>query len=148
LAQQLVPPDGAFKAHAMQRLGGLTKPPRFNKYSGIQEWSNAVALFVNVRGKAGEAYKNLFLDGGRRMTFFAQPTQTPETPVITRLLACSDAACESPTVLFLREEAGPYTYAGRLRCAQFYPTSSPLKIVWDLLDYDVLAASDARALLL
>ena len=132
--------SGAYKAAAMARMRGATsQPPRFNKYSGIQEFSNALALFVNVRGKAG-SYTNIFLDGGRRMTWFAQPTQTEETPVVRRLLACTDSGCASPVVLFIREEGCAYVFAGRLRCAQYYPASSPLKLIWELLDYDALQA--------
>jgi hypothetical protein len=113
--------------------------PRFNKYSGIQEWTNAVALFVNVRGKAGSLYPNVFLAGGRKMTWFGQPTQSEETPVIRRLLSCTSADSGTPVVLFCREEGSAYVYAGRLRCDAYFPTASPLKLVWELLDFDALA---------
>lgn len=58
--------------------------PKFNKMSGIQQWRNAVMLFVNV---GGHDYSNVWLDGGRRIVWFAQPTQHEATPVIARLLA-------------------------------------------------------------
>ncbi len=41
---------------------------RFSKYSGVVEWANAVVLWVNV---GGEDYSNTFLDGGRRMIWYA-----------------------------------------------------------------------------
>lgn len=52
-----------------------------------QEWKDAIALFVNVASAKGAFYHNLFLQGGRRMTWFAQPTHVPETPAIKRILA-------------------------------------------------------------
>ena len=137
LGKQIAPTDGSgsYKFAAMSRLrgGGGVK---FNKYSGIQEWENAVALFVNVRGKAG-AYANIFLQGGRQMTWFAQPTQDADTPVIRRLLACTDTAAATPVVLLIREEGCAYVYAGKLTCALHYPTARPLKLVWQLTDFDV-----------
>ena len=49
------------KASVMQAaaVGGVM--PTFSRMSGIQEWENAVMLFVNVYGGC---YKNVFLDGG------------------------------------------------------------------------------------
>jgi hypothetical protein len=137
------PPSGAMKATAMARLRGSAQPPRFNKYSGVQEWTNCVSLFVNVRGKAGALYNNIFLAGGRRMTWFASPKQDAETPVIQRLLSVTAADSATAVVLFIREEGCPYVYCGRLRCVQYFPASSPLKLVWELLDYDVRRASCA-----
>eukprot|EP01137_Pigoraptor_chileana_P018474 Opistho-2@78006 len=61
--------------------------------SGIQEWRNAVMLFVNVSAESDDdksrlnTYDNMFLDRGRRITWFAQTTQHPGTPVIQRLLS-------------------------------------------------------------
>lgn len=64
LGQQVLPPEGsgAMKATVMARLRGpgCTVAPKHNKYSGIQEWANAVALFVNVCGKTGSVYSNTF----------------------------------------------------------------------------------------
>ena len=67
----------------MAALRGSTQPPSYNKYSGIQEWLNAIAFFVNVAPDG----RNLFFGGGRRMLFFASDKQTEETPVIARVLA-------------------------------------------------------------
>ena len=140
LGKLLLPEDGsgAYKAAAMARLRGSATAPKFNKYSGIIEFLDAVALCVNVRSaKASSSYTNIFLDGGRRMTWFAQPTQDQDTPVVQRLLACSSSDCAEPVVLFIREEGAAYVYAGKLRCHQYFPSSSPLKIVWELLDFEV-----------
>ena len=41
-------------------------------------------------------YDNLFLDKGRRMTWFAQPRQTVETPVIARIQATQVAGAGAP----------------------------------------------------
>lgn len=91
---RLVPPpegSGAMKASVMARLRGSATPPSHNKYSGIQEWLNAVVLFVNVASAKGQFYDNLFLEGGRRMTWFAQPNHVRETPAIARILATGAA---------------------------------------------------------
>ena len=58
--------------------------PKFSKYSGIAEWRNCIYVFVNVGGKD---YDNVFMDGGERMTWFAQPRHTLESPVIRRCLS-------------------------------------------------------------
>ena len=65
--------------------------PRFSKYSGIQEWKNCVTLFVNVGDKYGNSYDNVFTHAGGRISWFAQPRQTEETPVIERILATAEA---------------------------------------------------------
>ena len=49
------------KASVMQAASLDGTMPTFSRMSGIQEWDNAVMLFVNVYG--GE-YKNVFLHGG------------------------------------------------------------------------------------
>jgi len=60
---------------AVMELGSQTScsiTPTFSRMSGIQEWKNCIFLFVNVYG---DDYKNVFLDGGRRITWFAQSRQ-------------------------------------------------------------------------
>jgi len=63
------------------REGG---PVKFSKYAGVVEWRNCVLLWVNVDGND---YENLWLEGGRRLTWFAGSRVKPETPVMVRLLA-------------------------------------------------------------
>lgn len=80
-----VPPAGSqVKGGVMAAAAGAM--PRFNRMSGIQEWRNCVFLFVNVGGRD---YDNVFLAEGRRMTWFAQKSQTTATPVIQRLARCT-----------------------------------------------------------
>jgi hypothetical protein len=79
-----IPPLGTLvKAAVMCLLNGNQRIPKFNKMSGIQEFKNAVALFVNIRGCS---YENSWLSGGARITWFAQDRQTQDTPVIQRLI--------------------------------------------------------------
>ena len=115
------------KAYVMARLLGGTAPPRFSKYSGIQEWRNAIVLFVNVSGKAGQRYKNVFVDNFTRMTWFAQKYHVDETPVVQRLLKQSD-----PVLLFCRQEGMPYVFCGRVALHAYDPSCRPLKFVWEL----------------
>ena len=84
------PGDGALKAAVIHALSPISNP-RFSKYSGIQEWKNCVTLFVNVGDKYGNSYDNVFTHAGGRISWFAQPRQTEETPVIERILATAEA---------------------------------------------------------
>ena len=92
LGAPIYPTDGtgAMKAAAIHAVSPISNP-RFSKYSGIQEWGNCVCLFVNVGDKNGNSYDNVFTHAGGRITWFAQPRQHEETPVIERIVATSDA---------------------------------------------------------
>jgi hypothetical protein len=76
---------GALKAAVIHELAPVANP-RFSKYSGIQEWKNCVCLFANVGDKNGNSYDNVFTHAGGQVSWFAQPTQHEETPVIARIL--------------------------------------------------------------
>ena len=76
---------GALKAAVIHALAPIANP-RFSKYSGIQEWKNCVCLFANVGDKNGNSYDNVFTHAGGQVSWFAQPTQHEETPVIERIL--------------------------------------------------------------
>jgi hypothetical protein len=45
-----------------------------------------VCLFANVGDKNGNSYDNVFTHAGGQVSWFAQPTQHEETPVIARIL--------------------------------------------------------------
>lgn len=129
-------------APAREQVWVVTKPPRAARE---QEWRNAVTLFVNVCGKTGSVYPNLFSKGGRQMAWFAQPSQTIASPVIHRMLVedptsarpsspakvSAKVKLEDPTaggttcpvLLFCRQEGEPYVYAGRLRCGHDLTTT-------------------------
>ena len=145
LGRKVVPQDGSgsMKAWALKTLHGNTRANlKFNKYSGIIQFANAVALFVNVRGKTG-SYPNLFLDGGRKMTWVGAKGMDAEHPVIKRILACSGDALDGKlhVVLFCREEGCSYVYCGRVGVDCFYPKTAPVKVVFKLCDFDTLAKS-------
>ncbi|EGD78354.1 hypothetical protein PTSG_12881 [Salpingoeca rosetta] len=78
-----IPRIGGQVKRAVMELAAAPHSVTFNRMSGIQEWANAVFLFVNINPSG---YDNVFLDGGRMLTWFAQPTQKPTTPVIVKLL--------------------------------------------------------------
>jgi hypothetical protein len=75
--------------------------PTFNKMSGIQKLDQHIAIFVNIDESAEAAalaaaaksglkvggYGNQWSDGGRRLTWYAQPTQRVDTPVIGEIIA-------------------------------------------------------------
>ena len=143
LGRQVVPQDGSgsMKAWALKTLHGNTRASlKFNKYSGIIQFANAVALFVNVRGKAAD-YPNLFLDGGRKMTWFGAKGMDAEHPVMKRILSCPGDAVDGKlhVVLFCREEGAAYVFCGRVAVDCFYPKTAPVKVVFKLCDFDTLA---------
>ena len=87
LGAKIAPPpgSGALKEAVIRELAPVSNP-RFSKYSGIQEWKNCVCLFANVGDKNGNSYDNVFTHAGGQVSWFAQPTQHEETPVIARIL--------------------------------------------------------------
>lgn len=66
-------------------------------------------------------------------TWFAQPKQHVETPVIQRLLDNTQTV-----LLFCRLVGEPYVYCGKLRCLSFDPSRKPMRFVWELTDSDDL----------
>ncbi len=217
------------KAAAMFVLGAHTSPadvhtlPRctaikFNKMSGIQEWDNAVALFINVDvdalpesappetaagptvpssaartgsagpavphaataaaakqqaagpavpstsaagqsvvgqydkaayHKDGSAYGNQFSEGGRTITWFAQPRHTTNTPVLQRIipgLTGPDGEAQDiiPVVLFFRLPGRPYVFAGRCSVAAVDVDSSPIRVQWRMQHFDDLCSRAAH----
>jgi hypothetical protein len=77
--------------------------PRFNKYSGVLEWSdNAAAaaafLWINLGGQDadGDVYRNQFRDDGRLVNWYASPRVHPGSPVLRRLLAVGIQAAGGP----------------------------------------------------
>lgn len=109
LGQPISDGTGALKAAVIHTLSPVSNP-RFSKYSGIQEWKNCVCLFINVGDKHGNSYKNVFTHAGGRISWFAQPSQHEETPVIKRILETieekHDATQKSTAPAGLGEENG------------------------------------------
>jgi hypothetical protein len=138
LGRQLVGPPT--KASVVAALAGGHRVPKFSKYSGSLEWRNAVVLWVNV---GGADYANLFLDGGRRMSWFASQRHDASSPIVQRLLATNRATGgrRDTLLLFCRLPAEPYVCCGRLAYVSHEPSSSPLRFVWSLLDADQLLES-------
>lgn len=131
------------KAAAVEAITGRKKVS-FSKYSGTLEWRNAILLWVNI---GGADYRNVFFDGGARMTWYASPKNHEGTPVVRRLLAGKDAV-----LLFCRlQQEGssePYVCCGRLAYVSHDPSRQPLKFVWSLRDLEMLRKSaDFRELL-
>ena len=158
--------SGAMKQTVIDVLSPVPHP-RFSKYSGIQEWRNAVCLFINVGDKHGNSYDNVFSRAGGRISWFAQPRQDQDTPVIRRITSTATLrACDAltpppatddvddhgddtgagasswPLHLFSRMEGAAYVYCGRLRCESFNPQTCPMRFELKLLDAPLLRASD------
>jgi hypothetical protein len=139
--------------------------PSFSRMSGVQVWTNAVFLFVNVT--SGE---NEFFRGGAEVTWFAQNTMTMRTPTLLRLIhhatgypppANADASRSDSAharaasdgegairldpcsvVLICRIETEPYIWCGLLDYVRHDPSARPIKVWWRLRDFDALRTKD------
>ena len=132
---------GALKAAVIHELAPIANP-RFSKYSGIQEWKNCVCLFANVGDKNGNSYDNVFTHAGGQVSWFAQPTQHEETPVIARILETAhekhditqDATAPDALGGIAEGEEGAEAGVGEAddACAEPKPKPKPKKTVWPL----------------
>ncbi|CAJ1962945.1 unnamed protein product [Cylindrotheca closterium] len=128
----------------------------FNKYCGVQEWRNAVFLWVNL-GNKDNPVVNDFLNEGQQITWFGGSRMHDESPVIMKLLkmgqdttttttttATTGKSSSSQIVLWCRKyqvqtkQFTPYVCFGRLGYESHEPGSHPLSFVWNLLDYQRL----------
>ena len=117
----------------------------FNKYCGVQEWKNALFLWVNLGSKDDDVV-NEFLDDAQRITWFGGSRMHDESPVIQKLLEFGKGATayHSNIVLWCRKYKPdlkgftPYVCLGRLSYHSHVPGSRPLSFVWNLLDYKAL----------
>lgn len=68
---------------------------RFNKFSGVAEWQNALFLWVNLpsEGTLGQ-FDNAFSAGGRHMMWFGGSTMHAESRVVQRLIHASNRCVE------------------------------------------------------
>jgi len=165
LGEPIPPPpgDGGLKAAVVRALSPVSNP-KFSKMSGIQEWANCVALYVNVGDKHGNTYNNVFTHAGSRITWFAQPRQNEDTPVIRSIVATANMEEESvedtreranteegvqgikgkdwPLHLFCRMEGCEYVYCGRLKMIDYQPSKHPMKFTMRLVDAPLLRGSE------
>ena len=156
------PNDGGLKAAVVRALSPVANP-KFSKMSGIQEWKNCVALYVNVGDKHGNTYDNVFTRAGSRISWFAQPRQDEDAPVIRSIVKTATMDEESvedarrraeegedaapryvdwPLHLFCRMEGCEYVYCGRLKMVDFEPNKRPMKFTMQLLDASLLRGSE------
>jgi hypothetical protein len=126
-----------------QRLSGTRLS--FNKYCGVQEWNNAVFLWVNL-GSKDNTVVNDFLEDGKQITWFGGSRMYDDSPVIQKLLRLGKDASENASNIVLwvrRYDAGlkkfsPYICLGRLSYHSHQPGSHPLAFVWTLIDSELL----------
>ena len=142
---QIIPPLGGQVKRAVMEEASATCSPKFSRMSGIQEWRNAICLFVNVYG---DCYKNVFLDGGRAITWFAQSRQWEGTPVVQRLINCEGGknldgkvVRRTPVLLFCRNLGCGYVYCGKLGYGGHDPDRIPIRFIWELSDFDKVVDS-------
>eukprot|EP01038_Epipyxis_sp_PR26KG_P006304 gene6304-8683_t len=131
--------------------------PKFNKYSGVTEWKNAVYLWVNIGGKEG--YHNAFTGDGRYMMWFGGSKMNKDSPVVLRLLqsvnhsinlmtpveessANKTSQAHDTILLFVRLEGENYCSLGRLKPIGYDLNTTPIRIQWELLDYDSIHSTD------
>jgi len=123
----------------------------FNKYCGVQEWQNAIFLWVNL-GNKDNPVVNDFLDHAQQITWFGGSRMHDESPVILKLLKMGQQAVKSSSniVLWCRKyqvetkQFTPYVCFGRLGYQSHLIGSHPLSFVWNLLDYEKLQKHDDK----
>ncbi|KAI9006400.1 hypothetical protein DFJ74DRAFT_389779 [Hyaloraphidium curvatum] len=130
-----VPRRGAYKESCFRALCPSRPAIKFNKYSGIAEFTNAIVLFVNVPvdGSKG-AFENKFQrDGGRVLIdYFASDRMDEDTPVIARLRQRADQV-----VLFMRpveagQTPGSYYFMGRLEMEGEDIDARPMRFTFEI----------------
>ena len=131
----------------------------FNKYCGVQEFKNAIFLWINL-GSKDNPVVNDFLDDARQVTWFGGSRMHDESPVIHKLLNygqqdnsngannnAADGRISKPhsnIILWCRryqtetKQFTPYVCFGRLSYHSHVPQSHPLKFIWNLIDYEGL----------
>eukprot|EP00980_Cylindrotheca_fusiformis_P002714 scaffold627_cov125-Cylindrotheca_fusiformis.AAC.31 len=130
----------------LERLGGSRLS--FNKYCGVQEWKNAIFLWVNLGNNKDNPVVNDFLEDGRQITWFGGSRMYDDSPVIHRLIQLGkegeggERNESSRVILWCRKyqtatkQFTPYVCFGRLAYQSHVRESHPLAFVWRLLDYD------------
>jgi hypothetical protein len=143
---RIIPPLGGQVKRAAMEECAPTSSPTFSRMSGIQEWKNSICLFVNVYG---EGYKNVFLENGRFITWFAQNRQWEGTPVVQRMINCAGGKTSegttvkaTPVLLFCRNKGQGYVYCGKLGYSGHDPDRIPIRFVWELLDFDRISKDE------
>ena len=139
---KIIPPLGGQVKKAAMEQACAEGSPTFSRMSGIQEFKDAVCLFINVYG---DGYKNVFLNDGLEVTWFAQNRQWEGTPVIQRMINTAggvngegDQVEPTPVLLFARSKGKGYVYCGQLAYCGHDPERLPIRFVWQLLDVEVL----------
>ena len=148
----IIPPMGGQVKRAVMEEASADGSPTFSRMSGIQEFKNAVLLFINIYG---DGYKNVFLDGGRQITWFAQNRQWEGTPVVQRLINCEGGKDvtgktirQTPVLLFCRCLGKGYVFCGRLGYCGHDPERIPIRFVWELKQFqDVSTCVDFQDLI-
>ena len=162
--QQLAQPCEVFGKAAIMSLsvlegaGQSRRSPtahavRFNKFSGVAEWTNALFLWVNIAG--GGVYNNTFSNEGRHMMWYGGSKMDAAARIVQRLIHPSNqyhdgsrgpavksehvAAEESHTILlFVRLEGEGYACLGRCQYVAVDLTTHPITIKWNLSDHEQL----------
>lgn len=84
--------EAAHHADKLRMASSLssTKNLSFNKYCGVQEWKNAIYLWVNIDNDASKSsssgYTNVFSKRGRHMTWYGGSKMREDSPIIQKLI--------------------------------------------------------------
>jgi hypothetical protein len=129
--------------------------PKISAMGGIKEWRNSIFLFVNL--SAGSS--NEFVDGGRKITWYAQDKQSEFSAQVQRLIhhatGCTYPPAEESSssgaaaggvflepcsvCLICRLDAEePYIWCGELEYVSHEPGSHPVKFLWSLKNFEAL----------
>jgi hypothetical protein len=131
----------------------------FNRMSGIQQFKNAIFLFVNVEEDENGGYRNCFLNDGRQIYWFAQDRMNEASPLVLQLIHhesgysfvpgkeldekiddsdSKDFLPPAQVCLIMRLPGEPYVFCGRLQYVSHLHEPKPIRFTWNLLDFDKL----------
>lgn len=132
LGKQILPNSGKFTIMSGMSYGFV---PTFSRMLGVQQWKNALVLFVNI--DVHDIYKNVFTrsqeSNAVTINWFASARSREDSQTIRRLVAADDTI-----MLFCRKEGMPYVYFGTLGYVTHDPSRCPIPFEFELLDNGAL----------
>lgn len=128
---------GAMKETVMKQIA--EENPIFSKYSGLQEFRNALIVFANVGGKD---YENMFHnldDGDVAIDWFSSIKVKPDSRVAQRLLNPMEHI-----FIFLRFEGEPYLGCGKCEVIDSEISRRPMKFRLKLVQTNLIKGKSPK----
>ena len=106
----------------------------FNKYGGAQPFRNAYILFINMFSPNGGNTNEVT---GDSISWYAPDSSAIDSRLVRSL---SNVSMRVSLAVRLQKDS-EYVYLGDVKFIKVYPSSSPVRIDWKLMDFDELKSS-------